>query len=269
MTKRAAVIIAVLFLIPVIAGIVIFVKWKKANPVVGSYDGSVDMIEFGGDIYIKLEDSEELAFELGQYLGKIGDRLIGAPVYRVKNDETGDYLAVVGDGGTFLFTESGKPADGEPGDPGLITRLSFNRFEFSVDDEERLEEFRGILLGEPDTVFVPSEWDSSEKKSGGDITSGKLPGCRVFRVDACYGGSAVAFGRLGWIVGTGKNRWFFIPFDSAAECEEKLKNEEIDEREYAAVRIDEIGGIRLMTSVFTPGTAAAETGSSEPAETTG
>ncbi|MBP5173664.1 MAG: hypothetical protein ILP01_01830 [Clostridia bacterium] len=271
MTKRAAVIIALLLLLPAVAGAILYSKWKAKNPVVARYGDTVYEIVYDGDSYFRVDGSDELGFQLGDYLGKIGDRMTGAPVYCVKRDLTGEYLAVPGDGGVFLYTVSGRLADGEPSTPDRITALSFSRFSVFVDDPEEIVGLLALFQSETGTVFRPSDWDGSENKEDSlsyDITSDSLPGCTVWRVEACYGGSAVAAGKLGWVLKTNrKNSWYFIPESSAEISDRQLESGETGQREYLAAEIGEISGIRLMRSVFEPETTAAETTVSPSDET--
>jgi len=260
MTKRALAVIAVLFLIPVIAGCVFFVKWKNRNPVVAEYGSSIDEIIYRNDTYYKVEGSEELPFELGKFLGKIGDRLTGSPIYLVKNDESEGYLAVSGNDGIVLFTKSGILLGEEKAD-SRITAISVNSFSVRIDDREKIDALGEIFERGTNVDFIPGSYLEKDAKGQTNLQKGlSLPGFKVWRLDGCVDGSAIATKKIGWILKIDKkNVWLFVTDEAAAECEQGIEDGLIEERCYKAAEIDEISGIRLLNSIFEPGDTASGT----------
>ncbi|MCQ2427575.1 MAG: hypothetical protein MJ137_04125 [Clostridia bacterium] len=254
MTKRALAVIALLFVIPVIAGLVFFVKWKNRNPVVAKYVESVNVIEYRGETYRLVEGSEDFCFELGAYVGKVGERLTGAPLYLVKNDETGEYLAVSGNDGIVLFTVTGKLADGAEKENSRITAVSFNNFAQKCTDKAMLSQLSDIMSSEVNYTFVPDEWKVKNEKAVTDISEGfSVTGIKKWRVDICFDGSAVASKRAGYILKIEKkNIWLFVSEAAVNRCGEALENGEITSREYGAVKHESISDIRLFRSIFEP-----------------
>ncbi len=276
MTKRAAAVILLLLIIPAVFAVRGYVKWKQENRHVAEYGESIDEIIVGVDTFKAVknagdggaegkEGEEEFMFELGEFVGKVGGSLTGAPLYRVKNDTKELYYAVVGERGPVLFSESGRLEDVDP--DGGITALSFNSFRYRTDDRGVIGALEAIAASKDSpATFVPSDYATAgEKKAAGGaigIDSPGIAGFRVFRVRTCLGGSAVATGSLGRIVLiTGRNRWYFISDDSYArekELSESAKDSDYVPS-YSAQRIEGIADIRMLKALLDPDEEAQTT----------
>lgn len=272
MTKRAAAVILLLLIIPAVFAVRGYVKWKKENRHVAEYGESIDEIIVGVDTYKAVKtagdgegEEESFLFELGEFVGKVGGSLTGAPLYRVKNDTKELYYALVGEHGPVLYSESGRLEDVDP--EGGITALSFNSFRYRTDDRGVIGALEAIAESKDSpATFVPSDYATAgEKKAAGGaigIDSPGIAGFRVFRVRTCLGGSAVATGSLGRIVLiTGRNRWYFISDDSYArekELSESAKDSDYVPS-YSAQRIEGIADIRMLKALLDPDEEAQTT----------
>ena len=158
----------------------------------------------------------ERKFSPGEYLGKIGDSLFGAPLYRVKDDSAG-YLCCAKDGKTLiLFSKTGLPLDGIP-DGGIPGELIFNGERIS--DAGDIALLRSLeALTDPAKVTDRDDMptDFSTKKYKGKYT--------MYKIWEVWGGSAVALDsgvRLFHMSETGN--WYFVTISDAAKAEAEEK----------------------------------------------
>lgn len=136
MTKRALIVILILILIPIVVVTVAVSKFKEKNAVVAKYDGSVGVIEYDGMTLRRVPGEDEYNFRFGEYLGKVGDRLTGASLYRVEGDETGKYFAIADGTSKILYTKNGKLVDGIRKSDSVVTRMVFDDYLTEVTEEE-------------------------------------------------------------------------------------------------------------------------------------
>ena len=128
MTKRALAVIAILMILPIVVALYAVEKYKENNQVVAEYCGGLDIIEYDGVKLRRVEGAEEYRFRLGEYLGKVENVLTGAPLYRLLDDETGSYFAIVEGKSRILYSKSGKLVDGVKGEDSIATLLVFDDF---------------------------------------------------------------------------------------------------------------------------------------------
>ncbi len=214
MTKRAMIIISALIILPLIITAVAWSSARKQNRVVAQWDEDRVSVIYNGERYSPVGKVGERKFSTGEYLGKIGDSLFGAPLYRVKDDSAG-YLCCAKDGKTLiLFSKTGLPLDGIP-DGGVPGELIFNGERIS--DAESIALLRSLeALTDPAKVTDRDDMptDFSTKKYKGKYT--------MYKIWEVWGGSAVALDsgvRLFHMNETGN--WYFVTIADAAKAEAK------------------------------------------------
>ena len=230
MTKRALLVIAILILIPIIVVAVAISKFKEKNIVVAAYAGSIDAIDYDSVTLHKVSGENEYNFKFGEYLGKIGDPLTGASLYRVADDETGKYFAIADGTKRILYTRSGKLADGIRRDNSEITRIIFDDFYIEETDSDNI-----ALLGNVGGRRV--SLDMSE-----------YDGFKYYDLYLSFDGSAIVteyYGRLFYL--TKRELWLFVTPDERAIAEENY-GDEIAETVYVAELISDEALIELLDS---------------------
>lgn len=230
MTKRALIVIAILFLIPVIVIAVGISKFKERNIVVAEYAGSIDAIEYDSLTLRRVSGDIEYNFRFGEYLGKIGDPLTGASLYRVADDETGKYFAIADGTKRILYTRSGKLADGIRRDDSEITRIIFDDYYIEETDSENIA-ILGNISGKRVSLDM-SEYDSY----------------KYYDLYLSFDGSAIVteyYGRLFYL--TKRELWLFVTPDERAMAEENY-GDEIAETVYIAELISDEALEELLDS---------------------
>jgi len=232
MTKRALALIALLMILPVAVAIYAIDKYKDLNPVVAQYCGGVDTIEYDGVKLHRVEGAEEYRFRFGEYLGRVGDALTGAPLYRLLDDETGSYFAIAEGKNRILYTESGKLVDGIKGEDSIATLLVFDDFLVVEKYVDIIEKITGI----------------SGKRVSVDMS--KFPEFKYYDLYLAFDSSAIVteyFGRLIYL--TERESWILIsPEDIELAAEEY--GDEIDETVYFATLISDEEVSDLIDSYF-------------------
>ena len=232
MTKRALAVIAILMILPIVVALYAVGKYKEKNQVVAEYYGGVDVIEYDGIKLRRVEGAEEYRFRLGEYLGRVGDALTGAPLYRVLNDETGAYYAIAEGKSRILYTESGKLVDGIKGEDSTPTLLVFDDF----------------LIVEEYAYIIAKITGISGKRVSVDMS--KFPEFKYYDLYLAFDSSAIVteyFGRLIYL--TERESWILIsPEDIELAAEEY--GDEIDETVYFATLISDEEVSDLIDSYF-------------------
>ena len=221
MTKRALIVIAILFLIPIIVVAVAISKFKEKNVVVAEYGGSIDVIEYDSLTLRRVPGDDEYNFRFGEYLGKVGDPLTGASLYRVADDMTERYYAIADGANRILYTCSGKLADGVRRDDSVITRIVFDNYFVEETDEEKI----GLLA------------DLGGKKVSLDMSEYK--NFKYYDLYLSFDGSAILteyYGRLFCL--TDRELWLFVTPDDRETAEEEY-GDEIGETVYIAQMISD------------------------------
>ncbi len=242
MTKKALIVIAILILIPIIIMLNAVSKFNKANTVVAEYGGNVDIIEYEGIELHRVKSEFEYRFRFGEYLGKVGDSLTGAPFYRVADDETGSYYAIAEGGKKFLYTESGELADGVRKNESVTTRVIFDDFLIVEEDAENIALIEGL----------------SGKKVSVDMS--QYASYDTYDLFFALDHSAIVteyFGKLIYL--TEREDWIFVsPEELDAAVEEY--GDDPEEYVYIALLISDDDLEELLTSYFdeTPDTEAEE-----------
>ncbi len=232
MTKRALALIALLMIMPIVVALYAVGKYKEKNQVVAEYCGGVDVIEYDGVKLRRVEGAEEYRFRLGEYLGKVGDPITGAPLYRVLDDKTGSYFAIAEGKKRILYTSTGKLVDGIKGDDSIATLLVFDDFLVVENYVDIIEKITGI----------------TGKRVSVDMS--KFSGFKYYDLYLAFDGSAIVtahFGRLIYL--SERESWIFIsPEDLSAATEEY--GDEIDETVYLATLISDEEMSDLINSYF-------------------
>lgn len=232
MTKRALVVIALLMILPLIVALYAVRQFKDRNRVVAEYCGGVDIIEYDGVKLRRVEGTEDYRFRLGEYLGKVGDALTGAPLYRVLDDDTNSYYAIVEGKSRILYTSSGKLVDGIKHSESKATRLVFDDFLIVESDENNIEM---IVAASGKIVSV----DMSE-----------YPEFKYYDLYLAYDGSAIVteyYGRLIYL--TERESWLFVSPDDLESAAEEY-GDEIEETVYRAILISDTEITDLIDSYF-------------------
>lgn len=232
MTKRALVVIAIIILIPIIAVVYGVSKFKERNIVVAEYGGNIDIIEYDGMTLHKVHGEEEYNFRFGKFLGKVGDRLTGASLYLVAEDETGKYYAIADGTKRILYTESGELADGVHTENSRITRLVFDDYLVEEKDPENISK----LIG------------ATRKKVSVDMS--EYPIFKYYDIYLSFDGSAVLTefaGRLIYL--TELEKWLFLSPDAISAAEEKY-GEKIEDSLYVAELVYDKDALSLLESYF-------------------
>jgi hypothetical protein len=232
MTKRALVVIAILMILPIVVALYAAEKYKENNQVVAEYCGGLDIIEYDGVKLRRVEGAEEYRFRLGEYLGKVGNALTGAPLYRLLDDETGSYFAIVEGKSRILYTKSGKLVDGVKGEDSIATLLVFDDF----------------LVVEKYVDIIEKITGASGKRVSVDMS--KFPEFKYYDLYLAFDSSAIVteyFGRLIYLVE--RESWILVsPEDLELAVEEY--GDEIDETVYLATLISDEEVSDLINSYF-------------------
>ena len=232
MTKRALAVIAILMILPIVVALYAAEKYKEKNQVVAEYCGGLDIIEYDGVKLRRVEGAEEYRFRLGEYLGKVGNALTGAPLYRLLDDETGSYFAIVEGKSRILYTKSGKLVDGVKGEDSIATLLVFDDF----------------LVVEKYVDIIEKITGASGKRVSVDMS--KFPEFKYYDLYLAFDSSAIVteyFGRLIYLAE--RESWILIyPEDLERAVEEY--GDEIDETVYLATLISDEEVSDLINSYF-------------------
>ena len=232
MTKRALAVIAILMILPIVVALYAVEKYKENNQVVAEYCGGLDIIEYDGVKLRRVEGAEEYRFRLGEYLGKVGNSLTGAPLYRLLDDETGSYFAIVEGKSRILYTKSGKLVDGVKGEDSIATLLVFDDF----------------LVVEKYVDIIEKITGASGKRVSVDMS--KFPEFKYYDLYLAFDSSAIVteyFGRLIYLAE--RESWILIsPEDLELAVEEY--GDEIDETVYLATLISDEEVSDLINSYF-------------------
>lgn len=232
MTKRALAVIAILMILPIVVALYAVEKYKENNQVVAEYCGGLDIIEYDGVKLRRVEGAEEYRFRLGEYLGKVGNTLTGAPLYRLLDDETGSYFAIVEGKSRILYTKSGKLVDGVKGEDSIATLLVFDDF----------------LVVEKYVDIIEKITGASGKRVSVDMS--KFPEFKYYDLYLAFDSSAIVteyFGRLIYLAE--RESWILIsPEDLELAVEEY--GDEIDETVYLATLISDEEVSDLINSYF-------------------
>lgn len=232
MTKRALAVIALLMILPIAVALYAFRQFKGENRVVAEYCGSVDIIEYDGEKLRRVEGTEEYLFRLGEYLGKVGDPITGAPLYRVLDDSTGKYFAIADGNRKILYTPSGKLVDGVKGEESMATLLVIDDFLIVENYVDVIQKITGL----------------SGKRVSVDMT--KYSNFKYYDLYLAYDGSAIVteyFGRL--ISLTDRSQWVFVSPDDLALAEKEY-GDEIEETIYLVTLISDEELADIIDSYF-------------------
>lgn len=233
MTKRAWIVIAILVLVPIIVLLSVASRFSRDNRVVAEYGGDVDIIEYEGMTLHRVYGDFDYKFKFGEYLGKVGDKLTGAPLYRVADDPTESYFAIAEGGKKVLYTATGELVDGVRSNFSRVTRVIFDDY---LVEETSPENVALIVGAEGKRVSV----DMSE-----------YPSSFVY-YDLClsFDSSAIVteyFGRL--IRLTEKDIWLYVSAEALAEAEAEYGTE-ITGTVYIADMISDEALLDLLNSYF-------------------
>ena len=232
MTKRALIVIAVILLIPILFVGYKLLGFKAGNKVVADYGGNVDIIEYDGKTLHRVS-GVEYNFRFGEYLGKVGDSLRGAPLYLVADDDSGDYYAIAEGKEKILYTESGKLTDGVRSPFSRVTRLMLDDY---LVVEENVHNINALIGVQGRRVSV----DLSEYKKG----------FRYYDVYLSFDGSAIIteyYGRYLYL--TEKEIWLFVTAEDVAAAEEEYGND-LSETVYVADMLTDDEAKALLDSYF-------------------
>ena len=254
MTKRAAIVIAIILIIPIAVTFHFYNKWKSDNPVVAEWKGDTSVVSFRNLELTEVVGSSEYRFRTGKYVGKISDRLTGPSLYRIEGDDTFALYAVVDSSRRRIFT-AGEPLPAGAFSGEKVTGVFTGSGVFG--DSEKLTSAVALILS-----------DRSEPVL---LESGELEKISTCDLYVCYDGSCVSAKKAGSVAGpTERGRWYFLPADgaesaaeSAAETEAETAGKGADEDAgttvYEIVSADAVSAIKAFLS----GVSAEDTTSQE------
>lgn len=236
MTKRALIVIAVLILIPVVAVLVAYGKWKDSNRVVASYGDSVDQVIYGDLTLNKIDGTDNYVFRIGKYLGKVGDRLFGSQLYTVKDDEDGFFYVLAGTDGQVLLSENGRMPKGsvvEDLSAGKVTRAVLGNYLGFTDYSEDIRILANDLPDAETVRFTPEDYKEGEAVS--------------YRYRACFNSYPVATEDCGFFAYLKeKKRWLYITASAEETAKEDYKNGTDEKLTYTAFVVDMPARQRLL-----------------------
>ncbi len=235
MSKKALIIIAIIILIPVLITIAAVSDWKRENEVVAEYGDNINTVIYGKLTLHEVPDNDSYMAEPGVFIGKVGDRLLGAGLYTLKYDTSGEIWALVTEKGTVIYTESGSlPAAAYAGES--VTRIFFDSFQNPVASKENV-----ALLTEAFSLSSSSvSWtpDKDEKTVSREI-------------HYCYDGCAVSTVTVGTLIYFDKTgRWFYLPSEGKKSAEEEAAASGNTEAVYTVYRLESASVRRLLKSLF-------------------
>ena len=143
MTRRALIVIAVIVLLPMLFVGYKLMGFNEENRVVAEYGNNVDIIEYDGKILYRVS-GVEYNFRFGEYLGKVGDSLTGAPLYLVADDASGKYYAIAEGKEKILYTESGELVDGVRTPFSRVTRFVLDDYLVKEENLHSINMLTGI-----------------------------------------------------------------------------------------------------------------------------
>lgn len=211
MTKKAFFIICLLIIIPIALTAWLVVRYFNGNPVVAKFGGDVQTIMFRGRELHAVPGDDTYLFRFGTYLGKVGDKITGPSLYRVRDDKTGGYFAIADGERSVLFTMTGTLIDGLPtdadGNPSTVTRVIVNDYYFYSEADVRISDFVDFEHAGATVEFKPSEF---VRKAEDDEEEDEVL-YTVYRIRYCFNGSAVSrrtSGRLFYFTET--KSWIYV-----------------------------------------------------------
>ena len=232
MTKRALIVIGILMLIPIIVIMVAAARFKNSNRVVAEYGGNIDIIEYDGMTLRRVNSEFENKFRFGEFLGKVGNSLTGAPFYRVADDDTGSYYAIAEGGKKILYTKTGKLVDGVRNENSVVTKLIFDDFYIVEEDPENISAIVNL----------------SGKRVSVDMS--KYKSFDYYNLYLAFDYSAIVteyFGRLYYLAD--REDWIYVT-PEALEAAEEEYGDEISESVYLADLISDKELEKLLDSYF-------------------
>lgn len=232
MTKRALIVIAVIILIPILVVCFSLLRFSSGNRVVAEYGESVDIIEYDGKTLHRVKDVE-YSFRFGDYLGKVGGSLTGAPFYLVADDESGKYYAIAEGREKVLYTESGKLTDGVRTPFSRVTRLVLDDYLVCEENVHNINSLIGI----------------SGRKVSVDLSDYKN-GYRYYDVSLSFDGSAILteyYGRFIYLIK--KEVWLFVSKENVEAAGEEY-GDDLSETLYVADLITDGETKDLLDSYF-------------------
>ena len=232
MTKRALIVIAVILLIPILFVCYELHGFMSGNEIVAEYGGNVNIIEYNGKTLHRV-GGVEYNFRFGEYLGKIGDSLRGAPFYLVADDDSGKYYAIADGKEKILYTESGKLTDGVRTQHSRVTRMVFDDY---LVIEEKNDNINSLIGAQVRRVSV----DLSDYKNG----------YKYYDVYLSFDGSAILteyYGRYLYL--TEKEIWLFVSAEDVAAAEDAY-GEDLSETVYVADMLTDEDSKAVLNSYF-------------------
>ena len=232
MTRRALIVIAVIVLLPMLFVGYKLMGFNEENRVVAEYGNNVDIIEYDGKILYKVS-GVEYNFRFGEYLGKVGDSLTGAPLYLVADDASGKYYAIAEGKEKILYTESGELVDGVRTPFSRVTRFVLDDY---LVEEENLHSINMLTGIQGRRVSV----DLSDYKNK----------YKYYDVYLSFDESAILteyYGRFVYL--TEKELWLFVTSEDVATAEEKYGGD-LSETVYVADMLTDEEAIELLNSYF-------------------
>lgn len=232
MTKRALIVIAVILLIPILFVCYELRGFMSGNEIVAEYGGNVNIIEYNGKTLHRV-DGVEYNFRFGEYLGKIGDSLRGAPFYLVADDDSGEYYAIADGKEKILYTESGKLTDGVRTQESRVTRMVLDDY---LVIEEKIDNINSLIGAQVRRVSV----DLSDYKNG----------YKYYDVYLSFDGSAILteyYGRYLYL--TEKEIWLFVSAEDVAAAEDAY-GDDLSETVYVADMLTDEDSKAVLNSYF-------------------
>lgn len=232
MTKKALIIIAIAILIPIVITLAVVNKYNIDNRVVAEYDGSIEVIVYDGLTLRMVKGDTDYNFRFGEYLGKVGNSMTGASLYRVKDDATGKYYAIADGARRILFTETGELVDGIREENSTVTRVIFDDY---LIEEKAPENITLLMAPKGNKVSVDM--------------SNYVDGYKYYDLYLSFDSSAIVteyFGRL--IKLTEKDKWIYISPEDREYAEDEY-GDDIESTVYIATLIEK-GELDILLDSF-------------------
>lgn len=247
MSKRALVVIAIIIALPLLVTLFAYCSYCADNPVVATYGGDVRIIIYEEEQYHAVDGEGEYMFRFGEYLGRINDRTFGASLYRVMDDESGEYLAIADGQKRILYTRSGELEDGVRSDESELTRVVLDNFAII---EENTENIALLSVLDKAVERVSIDMSAYVGEDGEKLYE-------YYDVYFSFDGSAIVTEHNGRILHmTEKNKWYYVT-NQALEEALSLYGESVTETTYSASPISDVSTIKLLMS-YASGDAQTE-----------
>jgi len=235
MSKKALAVIAFLILVPILLTVNYIRSWKNEKRPVAEYGETTDTVIYGSLTLKAVPHNDTYLAETGKFIGKIGDSLLGAGLYTVKNDKSGTIWATVNEKGLVLLTESGElPAQAFSGNK--ITRIFFDTFDNYTEETGEIALIEMIMSGGTEVIYYTPDKDVEVSEHSIHIY---YDNCAV---------STVCPGKFLHFEETGM--WYYLSTEAEEKAKQCYTDGTSDVLEYPLEPVTGVSSVRLLKSFF-------------------